>query len=175
MIYEAKITKLVNVRPHPNADRLQLATVSGYQIVVGLENYEGQLGIFFPCDGQLSQEYAESNDLIERKDPVTGERAGGYFSANRRVRSQRLRKEKSDGFWATLDTLAFTKVDPSSLTEGMVFDTLNGVPICNKYYTPAPPAMKRFIRIRVFGRRFLWSTSLSGNLERIQPAPFRCI
>lgn len=137
MSYEAKITKLVNVRPHPNADRLQLATVSGYQIVVGLENYEGQLGVFFPCDGQLSQEYAEANDLIERKDPVTGERAGGYFSSNRRVRSQRLRKEKSDGFWATLDTLAFTKADVASLTEGMVFDTLNGVPICNKYYTPA--------------------------------------
>lgn len=137
MSYEAKVAALTNVREHPNADRLRLATVAGYQIVVGLDNFEGQLGIFFPCDGQLSEEFAQANDLIERRDEVTGERAGGYFAANRRVRSQRLRQEKSDGFWTTLDSLHFTGVDLNTLYEGFAFDTINGVPICNKYYTPA--------------------------------------
>ena len=137
MSYEAKVTALTNVREHPTADRLQLATVAGYQIVIGLDNYEGELGIFFPCDGQLSEEFANANDLVERRDLVTGERAGGFFAKNRRVRSQRLRQQKSDGFWTGLDSLKFTGVDISTLHEGYAFDTINGVPICNKYYTPA--------------------------------------
>lgn len=137
MSYQAIIAPLTNVRAHSNADKLRLATVKGYQIVVGLENFEGEMGVFFPCDGQLSEEFATANDLIQKTDPVTGERSGGYFAKNRRVRSQRLRKEKSDGFWAPLRILEFTGVDLSTLSEGDQFDTLNGVPICNKYYTPA--------------------------------------
>lgn len=137
MSYQAVVTQLTNVRPHGNADRLQLATIHGFQVVVGLDNHDGQRGVFFPCDGQLSEEFATANDLVQRTDPETGLRAGGYFAANRRVRSQRLRGEKSDGFWTTLDALSFTGVDLESLPEGYLFNEINGIPICNKYYTPA--------------------------------------
>lgn len=137
MSYEAIVTRLTNVREHPNADKLKLATVSGFQIVVGLDAQEGELGIFFPCDGQLSEEYAEQNDLVGYTDPTTGDKRGGYFAKNRRVRSQRLRGEKSDGYFASLDSVAYTGVDIYSLVDGLKFDTLNNKPICNKYYTPA--------------------------------------
>ena len=136
MTYEAIISR-ASTRVHPNANALQLADVNGYTIVIGLDVPDGTVGVFFPCDGQLSPEFAEANDLIQRTDPDTGERKGGYFAANRRVRSQRLRGEKSEGFWTTLDSLAFTGYDISQLKEGDKFDSLNGVPICNKYYTPA--------------------------------------
>ena len=43
----------VTVRPHPNADRVQLADVLGYQVVVGLDVKTGDLGILFPPDSQL--------------------------------------------------------------------------------------------------------------------------
>lgn len=125
------------MRAHPNADRLRLATVKGYQVVVGLDAQEGDLGIFFPCDGQLSEEYATQNDLVSRTDPITGEKAGGYFSTNRRVRSQRLRGEKSDGYFADLNSVHYTGVSISDLVDGYAFSELNGKPICNKYYTPA--------------------------------------
>jgi len=51
MAYKAMIAKLTNVRPHPNADRLQLATLEGYQVIIGLNHKEGDVGIFYPTDG----------------------------------------------------------------------------------------------------------------------------
>lgn len=135
MSYEAIICELAAVRPHPNADRLKLATVFGNQIVVGLDAEDGDLGIFFATDGQLSEEYANANDLIRRKD-AAGNNAGGMFDPNRKVRAQRLRGEKSDGFWAVIDTLAFAG-DVDELKHGHKLDTFNGVKICQKYFTPA--------------------------------------
>lgn len=135
-MYQAIVAR-IQTRPHPNADRLQLGTVAGYQVVTSIDTEDGTLGVFFGPDGQLSPEMCEANDLIERKDPVTGARAGGYFGANRRVRAQRLRGEKSEGYWTPLHTLDFTGYDTSKLKEGDQFTELNGVPICNKYYTPA--------------------------------------
>ena len=74
-MYQAIVSKMV-VRPHPNADRLQLGDFRGYQVVVGPDVKTGDLGIYFPTDGQLSEEYCSANYLIRRKDPVTGENAG---------------------------------------------------------------------------------------------------
>jgi hypothetical protein len=133
--YKAIVTKLQAVRPHPNADRLRLATVMGNQIVVGLDAKDGDLGIFFPTDGQLSQEYCDANGLIGvwEKGKKVG---GGFFTDKRRVRAQSFRGQRSDGYWAPVKTLAFTgKLLP--FQEGFEFDAWNKVPICNKYYTPA--------------------------------------
>jgi hypothetical protein len=135
-MYNAVVTR-IQTRPHPNADRLLLGLCQGYQVVVSTDTLDGTLGVFFPTDGQLSQEMAEANDLIRRTDPVTGEKSGGFFEENRRVRSQKFRGEKSDGFWMPLNALAWTKYDLSTLKEGDQFTELNGVAVCNKYYTPA--------------------------------------
>lgn len=135
-MYNAIVCK-VSTRPHPNADRLQLGTAHGYQVVVGLDTQDGELGVFFAADGQLSEEMCAVNDLIGYTDPLTHEKKGGYFAKNRRVRSQKLRGEKSDGYWTSLASLAWTGVDLSSLKEGDQFTELNGHPVCNKYFTPA--------------------------------------
>lgn len=135
-MYKA-IVAPIHIRPHPNADRLCVGTVRGYQVVTSIEVEDGTLGVFFPTDGQLSEEMAKANDLVRRKNPETGAPEGGFFEENRRVRSQKLRGVSSDGFWTRLDALAFTGYNVSQLKEGDQFDELNGVPICNKYYTPA--------------------------------------
>jgi hypothetical protein len=134
-MYNALITP-IQVREHPDADKLQLGLVHGYQVVVGLDTQDGELGVFFDADGQVSPEYAEANDLIGYTDPDTHERKGGFFPKNRRVRSQKFRGQVSDGYWAPLSSLAFTGADLSKLQEGDQFTELNGVPICNKYFTP---------------------------------------
>jgi hypothetical protein len=136
MSYTALICR-ARTRKHPNADRLQLADCHGYQVVVGPETMDGELGVFFATDGQLSEEYAKANDCVGYKDPETGEKRGGYFAANRRVRSQKFRGERSDGYWAPISSLAYTKANLSKLTEGDTFDNLNGIPVCSKYFTPA--------------------------------------
>lgn len=137
MTYKAIITSLTNVRKHPNADRLQLANAGGHQVVVGLDVNEGDIGIMFPVDGQLSEEMCKANDLVRYRDKITGEQKGGFFEKNRRVRSQRIRGENSDGFWTKIEALSFTGADLESLKEGQMFSELNGIPICNKYFTPA--------------------------------------
>ena len=136
MSYEAIVVKLENVREHPNADRLKLATVMGYQVVVGLEAKDDDVGVFFPTDGQLSQEMCDANDLIRYKN-ADGTQGGGMFDKNRRVRAQNLRSEKSEGFFTGLDSFQFAGKAAAELKVGDKFAELGGVPICNKYYTKA--------------------------------------
>jgi hypothetical protein len=125
-MYSAIVCK-VNTRPHPNADRLLLGTAHGYQVVVGLDTQDGELGVFFAADGQLSEQMCEANDLIGYTDPETGERKGGFFAKNRRVRSQKFRGEKSDGYWTSLSSLSWTGANLSDLREGDQFTELNGL------------------------------------------------
>lgn len=138
MSYTAIVAQLENVREHPNADRLQLATVLGSnEIIVGLEAKTGDTGIYFPTDGKLSEEYCTQNDLFPRYDETGKKVGGGMFDPkNRRVRAQNLRSVKSDGFFADLDSVAYTGIDMSLLYVGYQFDTLNDHLICEKYYTP---------------------------------------
>lgn len=128
----------VKTRPHPDktVNRIQLGDVLGYQVVVGLDVPDDTLGIFFPEGLQLSEEYANANDLIRRKNPETGAYEGGFFEQNRRVRCQKFRKEKSEGFWSELRSLEFAG-DTSKLKENDQLTEFNGVPLCYKYVTAA--------------------------------------
>ena len=132
-MYQAYITKLKNVRPHPNADRLQLGDCFGNTVCVSLDYKDNQLGIYFPTDGQLSEEYCEHNNLVRKKDDA-GNNIGGYMDPNKRnVTAIRLRGEKSDGLFMPLESLAFTGVNFDELTEGFAFTAINGHEICQKY------------------------------------------
>jgi hypothetical protein len=132
-MYSAYVTTLTNVRPHPNADRLQLADCFGNTVCVGLNAANGDKVIYFPTDGQLSVEYCAQNDLVRRKDE-NGNPAGGYLDPDKRnVRAIRLRGEKSDGITMPLESLAYTGVDITTLTIGPLPSVVNGHEICQKY------------------------------------------
>ncbi len=137
MSYEAIIAKLENIRPHSNADRVQLAEVAGCQVVIGLENTEGQLGVFFLDDGCLSVEMAKRNNLHSASELNLDPKKKGYFGKNRRVRAQKFRGEKSYGFWIELSALEWTGVNLDTLEEGFTFTHLNGKEVCKKYINPA--------------------------------------
>ena len=132
-MYCGFITNLKNVRPHPNADRMQLADCFGNTVCVGLAAKENDVVIYFPTDGQLSAEYCAQNDLVRRKDE-NGNPAGGYLDPEKRnVRAIRLRGEKSDVITMPLESLAYTGVDLSTLTVGAQITIVNGHEICQKY------------------------------------------
>ena len=131
-MYNAYVTRIKNLRKHPNADRLQLGECFGNTVCVSLEYVDNQLGIYFPCDGQLSVEFAETNNLLRKKDDA-GNSIGGYMDSNKRnVTAIRLRGEKSDGLFLPLTCLE-TFGDVSTLKEGDVINTFNGHEICCKY------------------------------------------
>ena len=51
---KVEIVKIDKVEHHPNADRLDLLTIKGWQVVAGRDNYEeGDLAIYFPIDSVL--------------------------------------------------------------------------------------------------------------------------
>ena len=137
-MYNAYITRLKNVRPHPNADRLQLGDCFGNTVCVSLEYVDNQLGVYFPTDGQLSEEFCEQHNLVRKKDDA-GNNIGGYMDpAKRNVTAIRLRGEKSDGLFMPLECLAYTGVEITTLEEGFAFTAINGKEICQKYIPRRP-------------------------------------
>lgn len=138
-MYKAYVTELKNVRPHSNADRLQLADCFGNTVCIDLSLKEGDIGVYFPEGGQLSEEFCRENDLVRRKDE-NGNSAGGYLDPNKRnIIAIRLRGEKSEGLFLPLSCLDYTKVKSSELTFGTVITTVNGHEICTKYIPRSKP------------------------------------
>lgn len=132
MAYTAFITRLKNVRPHPNADRLQMGECFGNTVIVSLEYEDNQLGVYFPSDGQVSVEFATVNNLVRKKDEE-GNNIGGYMDPDKRnITAIKLRGEKSDGLFLPLKSLE-TFGDVTTLNEGDRIDNFNGHEICCKY------------------------------------------
>lgn len=138
MTYKVVIGKIFT-SPHPNADKIQIGHICGFRVIVGLDTQDGDLYAFFDCDGQLSEEFAQANDLIRRKDE-NGNPAGGFFEESRRVRAQPFRGVRSEGFAVPLEYFAFTGYDISDFKEGDSFEELNNIPIACKYVTRATKA-----------------------------------
>ena len=139
-MYSAYITRIKNLRPHSNADRLQLGECFGNTVCVSLDYTDGQLVAYFPTDGQLSEEFCRENDLVRRKDE-NGQSAGGYLdAAKRNIQAIKLRGEKSDGLALPVSCLAYTGIDLNTLTEGTIINTVNGHDICTKYIPRRNPS-----------------------------------
>lgn len=127
------VVKVENLRPHGNADRLQIATFFGNDTCVGLNTVLGEIGIYFPTDLQLSVEYCDANNLVRKKDE-NGNNIGGYMDPDKRnVTAVRLRGERSDGLFMPLSSLVFTGVNLDDINVGDTIDVVNGIEICRKY------------------------------------------
>lgn len=165
------VARLTNLRKHINADRLQVATILGSQVIVGINAKEGDLGIFIPEGMQLSEDFANRNDLVRRKDE-SGNSVGGMFEENRRVKTLKLRGEKSEGFWCPLSFIEYTGVQ---LTEGMAFNELNGLQIADKYITPATQRSrsqgknKKPVRENKMMPKHIETHQLLKNLNVVEP------
>ena len=151
-MYSAYITTLKELHKHPNADRLMMTTVFGSNVIVDLSYHEGQKVIYFPVDGQLSEEFATDNNLVKRyvpvselteeqigskqvvnKDGVEVVNMGGYMEPNKRnIIAIRLRGEKSDGLVLPIETLS-KYGDISGLKDGCTITDFCGHEICKKY------------------------------------------
>ena len=131
-MYCAYITTIKELRKHSNADRLQCATIFGNNVIVDLTYTEGQRVIYFPTDGQLSEEFANDNNLVRKKDDA-GNNIGGYLDPDKRnITALKLRGEKSDGLVLSIEVLS-KYTDISDLKDGEQITTLNGHEICKKY------------------------------------------
>ena len=136
------VVEVQKLRPHTNADKMQIATFFGNDTCIGLETKTGDVGVYFPTDLQLSVEFAEYNNLLRKKD-AEGNSIGGYMDPDKRnVTSIRLRGEKSDGLFLPISCLDYCFEDGAAahLKIGDTIDVVNGHDICIKYIPRRNPA-----------------------------------
>lgn len=89
--------------------------------------------IYFPVDGQLSEEFACENNLVRLKDENGNNVGGGYLDSDKRnITALKLRGEKSDGLVLPIEVLS-KYVDVKTLSDGDQISILNGHEICRKY------------------------------------------
>ena len=85
------VTTIEDLQPHPNADRLELAQVLGWQLVVPKGQYQvGQKLVYFPIDTILPLELSERLGVTQ-------------YLSKQRVRCAKLRGEPSFGLAMPLD------------------------------------------------------------------------
>lgn len=144
MSYSVYVTRVKNIRPAENADRLNLCNVFGNTVVVGKDVNEEDLYIYFPTDGQISEEFGKAHDLFRRKDE-DGKPCGGFIDPNKRsIQAIRLRGNKSDGLLMSLKALE-PFGDISGLAQGDRVEVFNGHEIAKKYV----PAVRHRVRYKV--------------------------
>lgn len=126
------VVKVNELRKHPNADRLNIATFFGNDTCVSLDIIKGEIGIYFPVDLQLSEEFCLENHLLRKKPDGTPDT--GYMDPKKRnVTAVRLRGEKSDGLFLPLKSVIYTGINLDELNIGDTVTILNGHEICKKY------------------------------------------
>ena len=133
-MYNGYVTRVKNIRPAENADRLNLCDVFGNTVVVDKNVNENDLYVYFPCDGQLSLNFCLNNNLL-RKLP-DGTPGPGYMDPDKRnVVAIKLRGNKSDGLVLPLSCLDYCFEDGAAahLKIGDTIDVVNGHDICTKY------------------------------------------
>lgn len=131
MSYQAIIAR-VSTRPHPNADKIQLGTVCGSQVVVSLDTQDGELGVYFPVDGVLSHEYCVANHLYTS----TGTGVRGHLPRESLDRAAGVTEAVRSAWSAetSYDPHGWSRANPSwgqcAVTALVVQDFFGGILLC---------------------------------------------
>ncbi len=150
--YCATVVRIKNIIPLLNCDNVVATTIFGFQAIVGKGTEIGTLGIVFPAETQLSEEYCKENNLFRHEEYNKDPQQKGYIEDNRRVKAIKFRGHASNALFMPLESLKFALKDIKSLEEGIEFDKIDDKEICKKYMVPVkasrgnagqPPRPKR--------------------------------
>lgn len=132
--YAAIVTQVMKTVPLENCDYVQGAIILGNQVIVGKDVKEGDVGVYFPLECALSPVFLKNNNLYRQNNLNLDNTKKGYFEENGRVRAVKFRGlHKSEGLFMPLTCLNFTNFDIEKFQIGDEFDSLNNIPICEKY------------------------------------------
>lgn len=138
--YCATVVEIKNIVPLPNCDNVVATSIFGFQAIVGKDTQVGDIGIVFPAETQLSDEYCHYNDLYRHGDKNFDQSKKGYIEDNRRIRAIKFRGNVSSCLFVSLYTLRYL-ISEAEIYElmgsiGSEFDTIKGSQICQKYVVP---------------------------------------
>lgn len=138
--YLAQVVRLDNIRKHSNADKLQISTIQGNNVIVSLDASVGDVYIYFPLESAISKEFLSWSNSFSDKTLNSNQEVVGFFSNKARVRAIKLRGEKSEGYAIPADKLLewlSEKTEKSiSLKEEWInreFDSFDDILLCEKY------------------------------------------
>jgi hypothetical protein len=130
--YCATIVKIKNIIPLENCDNIQSTMIFGNSIIISKDVKIGDVGVYFPAETQLSHEFMSENNLYRHSEMNKDKDKKGYIEDNRRIRTMKMRGNKSCGLFMPLESLSFC-VDINELKIDDCFDEIDNVSICNKY------------------------------------------
>lgn len=142
--YLAKIVQIDSFRPHPNAERLKLATVDGYIISTSIDSTEG-IYVYFPVECVINSDFLKTNNLYRKADLNSDSTKQGFFEESGRVKCIKLRGLASEGLIMPIYELCkfvgegiTEPVDSVEMTKlvGTEFDTVNDKLFVWKYVIP---------------------------------------
>jgi RNA ligase (TIGR02306 family) len=114
-----EVCKVDKIEKHPNADKLSVVSIKGWNCIVGLDQYkQDELVVFVPPDSIIPPELIEKYQLT-------------YLKKDGRVGSTRLRGLLSQGLILDLPEGKWKEGDDCSQTLGIV-----------KWMPPEPPVMR---------------------------------
>lgn len=134
--YNCTIYKISSLIDLEGCDNVQGAIVSGYQVIVSKDVKINDIGLFFPAEVQLSEDFCKNNNLFRDSTLNKNNDKKGYIENNRRVKTMKFRGHKSEGLWMNLSALNYINIK-NELKENNSFNEIiinkKVYDICNKY------------------------------------------
>lgn len=134
--YLATVVLCPELKEHPNANKLEIATVFGGDVIVAKDCYTvGEKLVYFPVESCISTAFLSWANLLDKAELNFDGKTKGFFSPkNGRVKAVKLREIPSQGFLFKVSKLAeFYGIDESSFKVGESFDTVKGDHLVKKY------------------------------------------
>ena len=143
--YLAKFVCISNIRKHPNADRLQVTTIDGNDVITGTDIKVGDNVVYFPLECAINKDFLSATNSFEDKELNFEKDKKGFFNSKGRVRAVKLRGQPSMGYIVPVDVFfnwvnAITASSTNSYSSAYAnreFDCFNNgdkpVIVCKKY------------------------------------------
>lgn len=139
--YLAKIVRIDNLKPHPNADRLQITMIDFQEVIIGLDISIGDIMVFCPLESQINHEFLSFTNSFAHSNlnKTIDDENKGFFDDKGRVRAIRLRGQKSYGVLFPVNKLyefVDDERDEYGSLVGVEFDYIYDKRFLQKYIIP---------------------------------------
>jgi hypothetical protein len=170
--YLAQVVRLDNIVPHPNADRLQIASIQGNSVIVSLDAKEGDVYVYFPLECAINKEFLSWSNSFSDKTLNADKQAVGFFGKQCRVRAVKLRSVPSmgyalpfDKFCNWLEEKTGKSVEFKEDLIGKEFDSYGDILVCEKYVNPVTIKNQNKANNKKQGRKAIESKLISGQFS----------
>lgn len=131
--YSAQIIRVKQLNQLENCDNVVGLPIFGYQAIVGKDTKEGSLMVLFTAETKLSNDFCYNNNLYRKSEMNKDKEKSGYLDDKGRVKAIKFRGHNSSALIMELSSLSYLGINIDELKEGDIFDTINGVMVCEKY------------------------------------------